>query len=112
MIRQAGELREDISILREVVTQSPGGYAGATSYELVCHAKAKAEDAGYRELYAAAAANIKSVTNYWIRYRLGITPGMVLEHLGQRRRIVQVSQGAYDRRWLLLKTTMLTEVDA
>lgn len=113
MIRQYGELKQMISIQKQVSIKLPSGYV-EKRYEEVARVRAKAEDATYRELYAAAAANVRTATNYWIRYRDGIEMGMFVEDLaypGMRYRILQVNRGEHDRKYLLLRCARLEGVE-
>lgn len=113
MIRQAGELKQLISIQQKTGGQLPSGYTAPVSYLEVARVRAKAEDATYREFYAAAAANVRSAVNYWIRYRPGIEAGMWVENLahpGERARILQVNRGQHDNRYLLLRCAQVEGV--
>lgn len=106
MIRRTGDLKQLISIQKKSGGMSPGGYRLADEWPEVCRVRAKAEDASYREFYAAEAANVRSSVNYWIRYRSGIEPGMWVEDLstpGVRSQILQVNAGEHARQYLLLR---------
>lgn len=106
MIRGAGDLKDKIRILKLTGGQLENGYMEPETYEVVMALHAKAEDATYREFYAAAAANVRVATNYWIRRREGIEPGMFVEELarpGQLMRIVQVRREEKGKPWMLLR---------
>lgn len=103
MINQAGELRHQIQIL--ALNADVGDECEVTTTEsVVCNCWAAVKDVVQREAYDADARQLLDTVNFTVRWRTGITPGMLVVFGGVRHEIKQVNQQSHLRDFMTLQT--------
>lgn len=103
MIKNIAELRHPVEVVKVVSVR--GADNVMTSNDVtVCNCHAAVKDAGSSEYYAAAATQFTDIVNFTIRWREGISPGMVVVYGGRRHSIMQVSRLGHRGDFMVLKT--------
>lgn len=104
-----GDLRHLIEIGFTENAVNANGYPEPRDV-VVCRAWASAIEAGNQTFRAADTVNAEGVTNFTIRYRSDVQPGMWVRFLGDKRVIITMGEYEFKRRYLGLKTSIVKGV--
>lgn len=100
-----GELKHQVEIGYTENVINENGYPVPTDV-VICKVWASAEDAGNQHYRAADEMNAEAVTNFTIRYRPDIVPGMWVKFQGDKWYISVLGQHGFKRRYLGLKAAV------